>query len=357
MAIEPTPLQCIGDLGQPVDWWFIYKIPSKSKVSDGGKASGTEYLYFDSSSAAGDELALSPNKIDAASSGALSNTLNQIIGKDNSDTGWIFYNDEDPVTGKTNSGRGHAKGVLAFDLKSNSAFWLIHSSPKFSKQKVYEYPETAIGNGQSFLCISLKDAGESLKIAEQMIIGQQPNVNIASAIPKSLQASTEDARVKLLHDKVTYGDNPYADAITIHSSAGKPFQSIAKNKHWDKLHDDDFYNDLVAVKLNENIEVETWEHGVTPPSVDANSKHTVTAGRSIDLAPLGLSPSYDWSEENDHSKIAISGDSEAIKYVCVGDLNFTVAQEKRSGGTVAFQSNDLWRSLWKIISEKKFSRK
>lgn len=351
-------ISCIGDNGNPVDWWFVYKVAGKSVTSDGSKAKGTEYVYYDSEFPKRKKLVLSDNLIDDPNKGAVSNTLNQIYkDKKDPDLGWFFYNDEDPVTGKTNAYRGHTKGVLAFNLKTNSAFWLIHSTPKFAEKDSFSYPTTAEGNGQTFLCISLKDADEASKIAAQMYKGQQPNIYLASEVPKSLEDVDNDARVQLIKNTVQPGDNSYADAVSFLSAGGKQFLAIAKNKHWNKENDDNFYNDLVSIKLNENLEVETWEHGVEPPSKDSNSKHTVTAMKSVDLAPLKISPSYDWSEENDHAKLTISDKSEKIKYVCVGDLNFTVAQEKRSGGTVAFPCTDLWESLWEIISTKAFVRK
>ena len=48
--------------------------------------------------------------------------------------------------------------------------------------------------------------------------------------------------------------------------------------------------------------------------------------------------------------------SEKIRYVCVGDLNFTVAQEKRSAGTVAFPCKSLWESINKILSTKSIGK-
>ena len=350
-------LSSIGDDGNPVDWWFIYKVAGKSTVSDGSKATGTEYVYYDSNFKKGEKLRLSSHKIDDPKHGAVSNTINQVYQNlNNPNLGWFFYNDEDAVTGKTNSYRGHTKGVLAFDLKTDSAFWLIHSTPKFAPQGKYSYPDTAVGNGQTLLCIALKNADEAKAIAGQMYQGQQPNVYLASKIPDQLKDSPEDPRVRLLNNKVQPGHEPYADSITITSAAGKKFLIIAKNMHWNKANDDDFYNDLVSIKLHENLEVETWEHGVEPPSYDDNSKHTVMAMKSVDLAPLKINPSYDWSEENDHAKLAVSDEKEKIKYVCVGDLNFTVAQEKRSGGTAAFPCHDLWESLWEIISPKPFTK-
>lgn len=357
MSSDINKLSSIGDSGLPVDWFFIYKVAGKSEASDHSSPKGTEYIYFDSSFGNGKRLVLSPNTIDNAKKGAISNTLNQLYESSDKDLGWLFYNDEDPITGKTNPGRGHTKGVLAFNTKTNSAFWLVHSTPKFAPQGTYEYPTTAVGNGQTFLCITLKDADEAKKVAHQMYHGQEPNVYLASDIPPTLKGVDTDPRVWLMDDHVKYGDKPYAELVKFYSRAGKTFLAIAKNKHWDTPGDDDFYNDLVSIKLKENIEVETWEHGKTPPSTDKDSAHKVMAAKSVDLAPLHIQPSYYWSEENDHAKLALSDQSEKVKYVCVGDLNFTIAQEKRSGGTVAFKNDDLWKSLWEIIEPVPFNKK
>jgi deoxyribonuclease-2 len=351
-------LAAMDDQGKPVDWYFMYKVPSKSVTSDDSKADGTEYIYYDANFTKGEKLILSPHSIADANHGALSNTLNQLYRNPNDpDLGWFFYNDEDPITGRTNSNRGHTKGVLAFHLKSNTAFWLIHSTPKFTNEGQYEYPSTAAGNGQTFLCITLKDADEAKKIAQVMYHGHQPNVYLSSKVPDALTNSPDDERVLLINNKVQQGHKPYANSTTFLSGAGKQFLAISKNKYWNKEHDDDFYNDLVAIVLNENIEVETWEHGKTPGETDADSNHTVLGAESVDLSPLDISPSFYWSEENDHAKLAVSDQDQKIRYVCVGGINFTIAQEKRSGGTVAFPCHDLWESLWEIISPKPFDKK
>jgi deoxyribonuclease-2 len=344
-------IAALDEKGNPVDWWFIYKVAGKSKASDNTKPKGTEYLYYDSNFPKGKLITLSENLINDPNSGAVAHTLNQIYQSDNQELGWFFYNDEDPITNKTNGSRGHAKGVLAFDLKNNAAFWMIHSTPKFAEKGTESFPETGMGNAQSFLCISLKDSDEATKIANQMFQGQQPNVYLSSKVPLSLKSSPEDPRVQLINNKVQEGSTVYADSIPFYSAAGRKFLAIAKNKHWNKDGDDDFYNDLVAVKLNENLEVETWEHDPTPAQQDANSTHSVIDMKEVDLSPLTLTVSYEWSEENDHSKIAISDNDQSIKYVCVGDLNFTVAQEKRSGGTVAFTAEELWKSLFAILKK------
>ena len=115
--------------------------------------------------------------------------------------------------------------------------------------------------------------------------------------------------------------------------------SMAKNKTWGL----DFYNDLVGPALNENLDVETWEHDPTPPALDSDNIHTVVDMAGINLMPLGIDIS--WPEPDDHAKLAISARSESTHFVCVGDINFTIAQRKRGGGTVAFQCEPLWQSL------------
>ena len=343
-------LSVMDDTGKPIDWWFIYKVPSKSVASDKSKPTGTEYLYYDSSGKK-EKLNLSTDQIGDPVHGAMSATLNQLYN-DPTDTnlGWFFYNDEDPLTGVTNGVRGHTKGVLAFHLGTNTGFWLVSSAPKFPLKGKYSYPETATQNAQTFLCITLQDADTAKAIAAQMFVAQQPNVYLASAVPAAIKGKG-DPRESLIGNKVTTATTAYANFIPFKSKGGQAFRCFAKNKHWDAANDDDFYNDLVGPALAENLSVETWEHGPEPGTADSDKVHTVVAMKSVDLAPLGCKPSYTWSEENDHAKLAISAKSEpGIKYICVGDINFTKSMEKRSGGTVAFICDGLWQEISSILS-------
>jgi hypothetical protein len=73
------PLSAMDEKGNPVDWWFMYKISGQSKTSAGaavGGEVGTEYVYFDANAPAGGKLALSQDHVDK--NGALPNTLNQL---------------------------------------------------------------------------------------------------------------------------------------------------------------------------------------------------------------------------------------------------------------------------------------
>ena len=345
-------LSALNEKGKAIDWWFIYKVAGESRKDDGSAGpklngspvTGVEYRYFDSGMSATAELAVSPNRVD--NSGALVSTLNQIYGASagaSKQLGWYFYNDEDPITGKTNGVRGHTKGVLAFDLATDSAFWLLQSTPKFPPKGKYSFPKTGMPNAQTLLCITLQDADVAQSIAKQMFVAQQPNVYLASPVPAALAGEPNDARVKLIQNQVAIGGTPVHVVIPFNSKGGTKFMSIAKNRTWGL----DFYNDLVGPTLHENLDVETWEHDPTPPSEDSDKSHTVVAMKSVNLKPLGVDLA--WSEAHDHAKLAISARSESTHYVCVGDINFTIAQRKRGGGTVAFQCDALWASLSEIL--------
>ena len=336
-------ISAIDENGNPVDWWFMYKVSGESTTSSGNKVSGTEYIYFDANAPADAKAALSSYQVDKT--GALPNTLAQIYTAANPNLGWFCYNDENPITGQVVGARGHTKGVLAFDLESDTAFWLIHSTPKFAEKGVYGYPATGVKMAQTLLCITLENADVAQSIAKQMYVAQQPNVYLASDIPEALKNQPDDPRAQLMQDEIAPGNSPLHVVIPFNSKGGVKFMSIAKNKAWGL----DFYNDLVGPTLNENLDVETWEHDPTPQPEDSDKVHDVVAMKSVNLNPLGID--IMWGEEDDHAKLAISDRKEEVHYVCVGDLNFTIAQEKRGGGTVAFQCDPLWESISSILED------
>jgi deoxyribonuclease-2 len=339
-------LSAMDDRGNPVDWWFMYKIAGKSKTSKGtaaGAGVGTEYVYFDANAPASAKLTLSADRVDK--NGALPNTLNQLYGTQGAaaaQLGWFFYNDENPINGKVNGSRGHTKGVLAFDLSSDTAFWLVQSTPLFPPAKKYAFPTTGEPNAQTLLCVTLQNASVvSLAIARQMVAAQQPNVYLQSTMPAGLAAN--DPRALLMQNQVAPGNTPIAGTVPFNSKGGLKFMSMAKNKYWDL----DFYNDWVGPALHDNLDVETWEHGKTPLPLDSDKIHTVVDMKGIDLNPLGIDMT--WPEPDDHAKLAISARSETDHFVCVGDINFTITMRTRSGGTVAFKNEALWSSLSSIL--------
>ncbi len=331
-------LSALDNDGKAIDWWFMYKV---SKRSQGQTELGTEYLYYDSSdekNATGMKMAT--QTVDKG--GALMNTLNQIYKAPVSDKmGWWFYNDEDPIKELTNGDRGHSKGVVAFDLTTNTAFWLIQSVPLFPLANEYSYPVSGEDMAQTLLCITLKDVATVTAIANQMYLAQRPNVFLASKIPIGLDP--KDPKALILSNQANESAATYSHILPFQSKAGKTFTCIAKNAHYPLS----FYNDLVGPTLAANLEVETWEDGLATPPAENAVNHQVVSMKSVNLKPLSYNIS--WSEAVDHAKLAISDKIETARWVCVGDINFTESQDKRSGGTVAFLAPNLWKNISSIL--------
>jgi deoxyribonuclease-2 len=340
-------LSAMDNNGKAVDWWFMYKIAGDAKSGAGKKIpglTGAEYVYFDANSG-GDAKLVKPDDL-VNKNGALPNTLDQLYTRPGTSTqhlGWFFYNDEDPITGKTNGTLGHTKGVLAFDFDSDTAVWLVQSTPKFPPQGQYGFPNSGLPNAQTLLCVTLKNADMSRLIANQMFAAQQPNVYLSSPLPADLVNQADDPRVQLMEGKVMEGNSPVAGSVPLTSRAGLKFTSIAKNRYWGL----DFYNDLVGPTLHDDLDVETWTHGTMPKPIDSDKVHTVVDMAGIDLNPLGFDIA--WPENDDHAKLAISARSEDTHFICVGDVNFTISMRKRSGGTLAFKCEPLWQSISSIL--------
>ena len=174
-------ISALDESGNPVDWWFIYKVPELGKGANNDPATGYEYVYYDSTidqnPAKTREVAKSPYLLNS-DKGALNLTLDsvfQYFKNPPPTTGWILYNDEMPTDiGRHDDGtKGHTKGVIAFDTDSQTAFWLLHSWPKFADPGAKTDPTPQYG--QTYLCISLdlKTAGA---IAAMMANHQEPQL-------------------------------------------------------------------------------------------------------------------------------------------------------------------------------------
>ncbi len=211
-----------------MDWWFLYKVPKLMEKSGTGSklsATGYEYVYFDTVQ---NKTTYSPNQLNNGK-GALDLTLNAIFTNHDASTGWILYNDEAPADAgeKDNSLLGHTKGVIAFDVTSKTAIWLLHSWPKYADPGVKTMPTPMYG--QTFLCLSI-DLATASALAKQMAVYQQPEVYLPH-IPKAL-AKTDPlyALTQPLSKTVPGGTN----SIACRTRGGVGFNVIAKNREWGK---------------------------------------------------------------------------------------------------------------------------
>ena len=148
----------------------------------------------------------------------------------------------------------------------------------------------------------------------------------------------DGALFSLVQKKIDPHPKGDADVIDCETKGGMPFKVMAKNREWGK----DFWNGFVGPQLKANIDVETWIRGPIPPVADTDGIHKTFDVKYINLGPLGIHLA--WPETHDHAKWAVTEDPE---WICVGDINRMISQEKRGGGTIAFKNLTLWHALSK----------
>lgn len=327
-------ISALDEDGKPVDWWFIYKVPKLNAGAGTDEASGYEYVYYDATidRKKNGMVGKSPYRLDQGK-GALNHTLQAVFGnrsKAAASTGWILYNDELPVSEKRpDAGTlGHTKGAIVFDTRSQTAFWLLHSWPKFADIQTGHEPTPQYG--QTYLCISL-DLATARKIAAQMATHQEPQTYFC----RTADLPATDPLYQLTQP-LPPKQVPDASTINLKSRAGMKFKVMAKNREWNQ----DFWNGYVGPTLGEDMDDETWIRGPIPPMADTDGIHKTFDIKYINLGYMGAH--WAWPETHDHAKWGITVKS---TWVCVGDINRMISQRRRGGGTVAFQNETLWRAL------------
>jgi deoxyribonuclease-2 len=325
-------MEAMNQQGEPVDWWFIYKTPEHAG-SENNK--GFDFLYFDPGC---ETLALSPVGLDQDNQ-ALCHTLSGIFGSPDS-VGYIVYNDEHADTENNNSGKGHCKGILAFDKEADSALFLLHSTPRFPANQESTLPGEEEIYGQTFICISLPDYQTANRIAEQMLGQQNPQVLAESSrLPSSLQ---DDEPLAHLFHGTGVNESKEPSTLRFTSRGGKEFLLVAKSRKWGE----DFWLDLVSPALQCDLVVETWRRGAVTPLQDdrSNDFDEDVLSLSFKVEP---SLAYEWPYTKDHAKwaVALENGANSLPWVCVADLNRMVSQEKRGGASLCFQEPRLWEAL------------
>ncbi len=324
--------------GQAVDWWFIYKTPEHAGRQDN---KGFDFFYFDPDSGV---LGLSPSGLDQANQ-ALNHTLAGLFGVPDSG-GYLVYNDEHVDKDGNNDEKGHCKGILAFDKATDSALFLLHSTPRFPANQEFTLPVDEEIYGQTFICVTLPDYQTANDIAQQMLSQQNPQIlTESSRIPAGLLA---DEPLSQLFHGIGLSDSEQPSTVQFKSRGGHDFMLIAKSRKWGE----DFWLDLVSPALKSDLVVETWRRGTVTPMQDGRS-----TDYDEDVLTMGFkfppSLDYEWSYTKDHSKwaTALENSVNPLPWVCVADMNRMVSQEKRGGGSLCFQEPRLWAAL-KAAEEK-----
>ncbi|MET0065323.1 MAG: deoxyribonuclease II family protein [Candidatus Thiodiazotropha sp.] len=318
--------------GKAVDWWFIYKTPEHTGRPGN---QGFDFFYFDPVTNA---LSLSPVGLDQENQ-ALSHTLSGIFESPET-AGYLVYNDEHVDQEENRSGKGHCKGILAFDKTTDSGLFLLHSTPRFPAQGMLRLPQDETIYGQSFLCVTLPDYATANRIAQQMLTQQNPQILKGnSRIPGTI--NTHEPLSRLFHgDTEPEADTP--STLSFNSRGGKSFLLIAKSRKWGE----DFWLDLVSPALGCDLVVETWRRGNVTPLQDQHSSDFDDDVLNL-LFKVPPELTYRWPYTKDHAKwaVALNNPLSDKPWVCVADLNRMVSQERRGGGSLCFEEPELWKAL------------
>ncbi|XP_067662806.1 plancitoxin-1-like [Haliotis asinina] len=333
LAVSLVPavngVQCMSPKGAPVDWFSVYKLPSlhrNQNNTDGdsaGQASGVEdsgHFYMDVNNPT---WTFSNVKMKDTNH-AVYNTLQAIYqAKTTHDLAYVMYNDKSP-SGKEPESVGHSKGVFAFDKEEG--FWLVHSTPGFPPEREfgYNWPDSAIRYGQSFLCVSYKYS-QLGNIASQVVYNY---VQVYDHMASATFLSDNPSLAAVIDHKFPKGATTGKRQLT--SIQGTPFLSFAKTAAFN----DDLYSGFVAPVLQSDLKTETWQDGRGKMKSNCSSSFKVYNVQAISL-PRGIH----FKETKDHSKWAVSMTG---NWVCIGDINRQLHQLKRGGGTVCLKNTKVW---------------
>ncbi|XP_058129762.1 deoxyribonuclease-2-alpha [Anopheles coustani] len=320
-------LGCRIENGEPVDWYYLYKLPKEPSEHD-SPTNGLRYVYVSSKDEHGEDILRwnSGHFTVNQSESAPGSTIVQPLSNEPT-TLTIIYNDE-PANGPVDGERGHTKGVVSTDGKTG--YWLIHSVPKFPPQigTGYSYPHTGMLYGQSFLCISL-DGSQMETVGHQLLFNE---VNVYSArIPSHL---TDRFPMLTRAAKMLPGEKspPFYSQQTIRSAGGVEFVTFAKSRLFAK----ELYADWIAPTLDVGLLVESWQHGAgNLPSECSGRPHAV-----MNVQEVSIDGKERFATLKDHSKWAVDESAES-RWICVGDINRQEHQKQRGGGSVCRLSPDV----------------
>lgn len=318
-------------MGEPVDWFVIYKLPRRMV---GEVGTGVDYMYLDSTVESWQTSHFMVNTTE----GAVGRTLSQLYSgqayKSNS-SAYAMYNDA-PPSSKYSVKCGHTKGMMLFDR--SQGFWLSHTIPHFPSfpEKGYVYPDSGKVNGQTALCVTYKYE-QFLHIVKQLVYMNPRFFNCS--VPSAFLPHFAQLSQLCQGTEPPIGTDRRIEQLV--SAKGEKFTSFAKSS----LFVDDIYTGWVAQRLAVDLLVETWQTGRHAlPSNCTLSQHTMNI-RRIRLPRPAL-----FLSRHDHSKWAVSRDQQK-QLTCLGDLNREETQMWRGGGLTCSDHPVIYKAFRKLVDQ------
>ena len=313
-----SSLTCKTFANSNIPWFASFKMPP---THDGNvhHENGMGVFYYDP-----DNGLSNPNgDLNTTSYNALYYTTKPIY--ENSNVGYVLLNDQPPDENiiedddLESSTYGHMKGIIFFD--EDNVIYIEHSCPHylpFTKEG-YHFPDNAVTNAQSFLCLTL-EANDLETIAQSWLISRptiydyrlpQYTSSIAPSLQQVIDKKWNKQTVKTTDQFTVDGDQVFL---------------FTKSKSYGL----DLYNDFIAQELGTDLYVETWNKGASYLNMASNCSLRYSTYNINVVSFMGNS----WKRSQDHSKWAVGNN-----FVCISGTNRQTSQTKRGGSAFCIKNS------------------
>ena len=321
-----SQLSCKNIYGANIPWFAAFKY-HPTHDGEPNHENGIGYAYYDP-----DEGLIEPKgNMNTTSYNAFYYSTKPIY--ENQKVGFVLFNDQPPSTNSANeinslsveandlqsSTYGHMKGIIIFD--EDNMVYIEHSCPQYLQNiaKGYFFPDNAITNAQSAMCLTFK-ASELETIAQNLLISRP--IVYDSRLPDYTQ-QLAPSLLKLLDKK---WDSSVKTKISEFSVDGNQVLLFTKSKSYGE----DIYNDFIAQELGSDLYVETWNKGATYLNMPSNCSLKYATYNINSVNFLGVP----WTRTQDHSKWAVGNN-----YVCISGTNRQTSQKKRGGSAFCIKNS------------------
>ncbi|XP_066472328.1 deoxyribonuclease-2-alpha isoform X2 [Tiliqua scincoides] len=326
-------ISCYDDSGKPVDWFIVYKLPKPHHSPTEG---GMRYMYLDEHTQGWVQGRSLMNDTEGAVGRTVQQLYTEAVGRQK-EMAYVLYNDQ-PPDDRSSSEKGHTKGVILLDR--TQGFWMLHSTPHFPPslaEKEYDWPESGLPNGQTFLCVTypysqFKEIGHQLLFTDPEVYDYRVEGTFADDLAALLNAS-EGQHIK---------EEPWNSSVALTSLGGKEFISFAKFSFFH----DDLYSGWLAQALSSDLLVQFWlrSSGILPSNCSGPF-------RIYNMEKLAFQdPGITFASMVDHSKWCVGTENDP-GWACVGDMNRNQAEEHRGGGAICCRDSAIWKAFHSLVQK------
>lgn len=304
-----TNKNCVDPDGNSVDWYMIHLLQARFK----------SYSYTD------DNHKLKIYEMNKTNFPPMVSVqdLNTF------DNNFAVWNDDNIRDSSSYSSQAHSKGIISFN--SISGYIISHSVPKFPflKEEKFsnDFPSTLGAYAQTFMCISMDV--KNLGIYMDNVAKIRPGVQFY--LSDNLKASEITKKLEFFVSESRKDKNPVN--FEVKSLKGRSFQIFVKPDTLEVLP----WDSDVPNFYKESFLVATWTRPAMLPNV-CSKYSTINA---INYSINGMA----FRNTQDHSKWGVSN-----SVICIGDLNRTNSQLKRSGTAICLKDHHIAEAMIQIIT-------